>query len=191
MTRGAPPDVSPSMAMFPGTTWCTEVAAALSSLGQGSHFLGNLCPSLTIPSPASFVTMALALTFSWVSSFSLSTFWVASISCKYEVPGVLYKYQTVTDVFVDPMEEANLEVPLGLQVHHPPRAFELDLIKGPFQPCGKGGDFLIITLGDLIEVLYENIKGGHCAKNNGQCLQDMGNASSGPLVPDHICCCPL
>ena len=63
------------------------------------------------------------------------------------------------------MEEAIIEVLLGLQVHHPSRALELDLIEGPFQPCGKGGDLLIITLGDLIDVLYENIEGGHCAKN--------------------------
>ena len=53
---------------------------------------------------------------------------------------------------------------LGLQVCHPARALELDLIEGPFQPHGKGGDLLIITLGNLIEVLYENVKWGQCAK---------------------------
>ena len=64
------------------------------------------------------------------------------------------------------MEEVILEVLLHLQVHHPPWALKLDLIEGPFQPCGKEGDLLIITLGDLKEVLYENIKGGHHARNN-------------------------
>ena len=53
------------------------------------------------------------------------------------------------NVFVDPMEEVILEVLLCFQVHHPPRALELDLIEGSFQTCGKGWDFLFITLGDL------------------------------------------
>ena len=52
-------------------------------------------------------------------------------------------------MLADPMEEAILEVLLGLHVHHPHGVFELDLIKGPFQPCGKGGDLLIITLCDI------------------------------------------
>ena len=64
------------------------------------------------------------------------------------------------------MEEAILEVQLHLQVCHPSGALKLDLIEGPFQPHGKGGDLLVITLVDLIEVQHENIKGGHCAKNN-------------------------
>ena len=64
------------------------------------------------------------------------------------------------------MEEAILEMLLCLQVHHPPWALELDLIEGALQPGGKGGNLLIITLGDLIEVLQENVKGGHHAKNN-------------------------
>ena len=89
------------------------------------------------------------------------------------------------------MKETILEVLLGLQVCHPPGALELDLIEGPFHPCGKGGDLLIIILGDLIEDLYDNVKAGHCAKNNRKYLQDIGNASSGPNVPDHICCYPL
>ena len=64
------------------------------------------------------------------------------------------------------MEEVIFEVLLYLQVHHPPGAMKLDLIEGPFQPCGKGGNLLIITLGDLTEVLYDNIEGDHHAKNN-------------------------
>ena len=59
------------------------------------------------------------------------------------------------------MEEAVLEVLLGLQVNHPPGALELDLIEGPFQCCDKGGYLHVITHGDLIEILHENIKGGH------------------------------
>ena len=65
------------------------------------------------------------------------------------------------------MEEAILEVLLGLQVHHPSGALELDLIKGSLQPHEKGGDLLIISPADLIEILHENIEGDHCAKNNG------------------------
>ena len=64
------------------------------------------------------------------------------------------------------MEEVILEVLLGFQVGHPPKALELDLIEGPFQPYGKEGYLLIIPLADLKEVLHENAKGGHCAKNN-------------------------
>ena len=69
-------------------------------------------------------------------------------------------------MFVGPMEEMILEVLLGLQVHHPPGALQLDLIEGPFQPHGKGGDYLVIPLADLVKVLHENVEGGHHAKNN-------------------------
>ena len=80
--------------------------------------------------------------------------------------GTVQAPDRVVDVFLDPMEEVILEVLLGLQVHHPPGALELDLFEGPFQLHGKGGDLLIIPLADLIEVLHENIKEGQCAKNN-------------------------
>ena len=69
-------------------------------------------------------------------------------------------------MIADPMDEAILEVLLYLQACHPFRALKLDLIEGPFQPHGKEGDLLIITLGDVIEVLHDNVKGGHHAKNN-------------------------
>ena len=68
----------------------------------------------------------------------------------------------VTDMFADPIEEVILEVLLHLQVSHPPRALKMDLILGSFQPHG----LFIVTLDDLIEVLHENVKGSHCAKNN-------------------------
>ena len=48
------------------------------------------------------------------------------------------------------------------------------MVEGPFQPYGKGGDLFIITLGDLIEVLHENVEGGQCAKNNQMFAQNMG-----------------
>ena len=44
----------------------------------------------------------------------------------------------------DPMEEAILEMLLGLQVCHPSGALELELIEGPFQPHGKGGDLSLL-----------------------------------------------
>ena len=65
-----------------------------------------------------------------------------------------------------PWHEAILEVLLGLQVCYPPEELELDLIEGPFQPHGKRGDLLMITLGSLVEALHGNVKGGHHAKNN-------------------------
>ena len=95
------------------------------------------------------------------------------------------------DVFADPMEEVILEVLLYFQVHHPSGALKLDLIESAFQPHGKGGDLLSITLGDRIEVLHKHVEGGYHAKNNGNFLQDMGNASGRPHVPGHICCYPL
>ena len=52
------------------------------------------CPSLDIPSPGLVVTMSLTLTLSQVSSLLLATFQAATISCEYEVLGVLYKYWT-------------------------------------------------------------------------------------------------
>ena len=64
------------------------------------------------------------------------------------------------------MEEMILKVLLVLQVHHPSMALELDLVKDPFQPHDKGGSLLIIPLADFIEVLHDNVKGSHCAKNN-------------------------
>ena len=55
---------------------------------------GNLLTQLSHSLCRLVVTMALVLTISWVSSFLLSTLWVATISCEYEVPGAPYKYQT-------------------------------------------------------------------------------------------------
>ena len=49
-------------------------------------------PSQPCP-PGSVVTIVLALSFSWVSSFLLSIFQAVTISYEYQVPGVLYKYQ--------------------------------------------------------------------------------------------------
>ena len=64
-----------------------------------------------------------------------------------------------------PMEEVSLRVLLGLQVHHPPRALELNLIEGPLQPLGKGGNLFITPLANL-KNLHEHIKQGHCAKDD-------------------------
>ena len=52
-------------------------------------------------------------------------------------------------------------------------------------------DLLVITLGDLINILHWNIERGQCTKSNGIFLQDMGNASGGPYVPGLVCHCPL
>ena len=60
-------------------------------------------------------------------------------------------------MFLDPMEEAILEVLLGLQAWHSSRALELDLIEGPVQPHVKGGDLSITLLANLIEVLHEKV----------------------------------
>ena len=94
-------------------------------------------------------------------------------------------------MLVEPMEKVILEVLLGLLVHYAPRALKLDSVKGPIQLHCKGGDLLIITLGDIVEVLHENTERSHYAKNNGNFLQDTGNTSGGSHVPGHICHWPL
>ena len=48
-------------------------------------------------------------------------------------------------MLVDPMKEAIFEV-------------LLDLVEGPFQPCGKGGDLLMLTLGNLIKLLHQDVE---------------------------------
>ena len=90
-----------------------------------------------------------------------------------------------------PIKEVISEVLLGLQVHYPPWALELNLVKGPFQPHGKGGKLFITTLAHLIIILAEDIKQGHHAKDDQQFVQYMVNASGGPHIPSHICCSPL
>ena len=61
-------------------------------------------------------------------------------------------------------ERTVLEVLLDLKVCHPHRALQSDLVEGPLQPCGERGDLLIVALSDLIKVMHQNIKRGHCAK---------------------------
>ena len=62
------------------------------------------------------------------------------------------------------MEKAVLEVLLDIKVHHPPGALESDLIEGPFQPSGKGGDLLIVALCNFIKILHQDVEGGYHAK---------------------------
>ena len=57
-----------------------------------------------------------------------------------------------------PMEEVIPEVLLSLQVHHPPKALEVNLVEGPFEPHGKGGNLFITPLAHLIKLLHEDIK---------------------------------
>ena len=115
------------------------------------------CPILAIPSPGSVVTLALALTCSGSPHFCfLPSRWqplVANMRCQ----GYCTSTGQSCGCVCRPMEEAIIEVLLCIQVCHPPWALELDLIKGPFQAHGKGGDLLIITLTDLLGVLYENV----------------------------------
>ena len=49
------------------------------------------------------------------------------------------------------MEEMTLEMLLHLLVCYPPRALQTTLIEGPFQPCGKGGNLLMVTLCNFIK----------------------------------------
>ena len=49
------------------------------------------------------------------------------------------------------MEEMIFEMLLHLSIYYPPRALQPDLIKGHFQPCGEGGNLLMVTLHNFIK----------------------------------------
>ena len=95
MTRGAPPTASPICGYISRDYlmhwWdCCPIWS-----GSGQPWIGqSVVPAWPFPSLGSVVTVALALTLSQVSSLSLSAFWVATISYEYQIPGLLYKYQT-------------------------------------------------------------------------------------------------
>ena len=69
-----------SVAMFLGTIWGTEGTTALSSLGQGGHQFANVLTQLSHPLPQGGCHCSPGPTFSWVASFLLSAFQVATIS---------------------------------------------------------------------------------------------------------------
>ena len=69
------------------------VAAAQSSLGQLAIRWVICCLSLTAPSTGLVFNVVLVLTLSQVSSFLLSALQAATISCKYDMPEVLDRYQ--------------------------------------------------------------------------------------------------
>ena len=58
------------------------------------------------------------------------------------------------------------EVLLYLLICDSSRALQLDLTEGPFEPHGKRGNLLAVALGDLIEILHENIKQCYSTKNS-------------------------
>ena len=74
----------------------------------------------------------------------------------------------ISNMIADPIKEAVFEILLDLQVHHPHRALQLNLVEGPFQPCGKGGDLLMVTLGNIVEDLHQDVEWCHGAKNGSQ-----------------------
>ena len=125
VTRGAPPTAS-FVAMLPGTTWCTGLPAALSSLGQGSHKLSNLLTQLSHSLPCVSCHHSPGPHLFSGFLFLLPTFQAVTISCKYEVPGVLHKYQSHGCV-CRPHGEGDPWGALGLQVWHPPWALKLDV----------------------------------------------------------------
>ena len=88
------------------------------------------------------------------------------------------------------MEEVVFRVLLYLSVHDSSRALQLDIIQGPFEPCDKGRNLLVVALCDFMEVLHENIKQHYSAKNN--CFWRIWcYAYSRAHISGHICCCPF
>ena len=68
--------------------------------------------------------------------------------------GIAIEISYQISMFVDPMEEMIFEMLLHLLICFPPGALHPDLIKGPFQPCGEGGNLLVVTLGNFIKLLH-------------------------------------
>ena len=46
------------------------------------------------------------------------------------------------------------EMSLYLSICYPPRTLQSDLIESPFQPHGKGGNLVMVTLDNLIKSLH-------------------------------------
>ena len=126
------------------------------------------CFSFAIPSTDSVITIALSFTQSWVSSLLLSAFQAATMSwntiCQRCYRGTRQSCGYVSS----PMEEAIPEVLLSLQICHPPGALELNLVKGPFQPCGKGRNLFTTPLPQFIKTLHDDTEWGHHAKDDQQ-----------------------
>ena len=57
-------------------------------------------------------------------------------------------------MLVDPVQEMIFEMPLHLSICYPPTALHPDLIKGSFQPHGKGGNLLMVSLDNFIKILH-------------------------------------
>ena len=72
-----------------GLLWALAGLLPCPALVRAAISLAICCPNSVTLSPESVATAALALTLSWISSFSLSTFQVATINCEYEVLVVL------------------------------------------------------------------------------------------------------
>ena len=112
--RSAPVHLSPLMPSLPGAIWGTGWAVALSCAGQGGHQFGNLVPLFpgTLPMVCShgstspyFIMGFLILTLHLMGSNQLG---ISYLVVTIEIP------YGISDVFVDPVEEAVFEVLLDL-----------------------------------------------------------------------------
>ena len=164
--RSAPVHLSPPMASLSGDIWGTGRAVALSCCGQCSHQLGYLVPKLCSvlyrfsghgwPSPY------------LVTGFFIFTLCLANSNHQLGIGGPRLAIEIsywISNMFVDPMEETIFEMLLHLLTWHPPRALQLDLIKGPFQPHGKRGNLLMVTLHNFIKILHYDIEWCHSSKD--------------------------
>ena len=68
--------------------------------------------------------------------------WAGNMICQ----GTVEVLDKVADMLLHPMEEAIPEMLLGLQIHNSHRALEPNLVKGPFQPHGKGRNLFTTPL---------------------------------------------
>ena len=61
-------------------------------------------------------------------------------------------------MLADHVEETIFEILLHISICYPPGALQPDLVDGPFQPRGKGVDFLMVPLYHLVKILHKDIE---------------------------------
>ena len=65
---------------------------------------------------------------------------------------------SISNMFTDPMEEMVFEMLLPLSIGYPPRPLQPDLVEGPFQSCGEGGNLVMVALHHFVKILHKDIE---------------------------------
>ena len=155
VSRSVPFQLSSPMASLSRAIWGAGKAVALSCSDQGGHQFGNLVPQFHSalymvyghdrPSPYLIMGFFILILCLAGSNHELG---ISSPEVAIEVP-----YQ-ISNVLADPMGEMIFEMLLDLPICYSSGALQPNLIEGPFQPCGKGGDLLLVTLCNFVKILH-------------------------------------